>query len=509
MAEPSSDAHGGRAVATLAGVHKTFGTVRALDDVSFEVAPGEIHALLGHNGAGKSTVVGVLAGVHGPERGEVRIGGQALRPSPAAALALGVRCIFQHRTLFPNISVAENVAMLDRARFGYSRRRARQLARRRLARLQCSIDIEQDAGELAAGEAQEVDIARGLDDRCRLLILDEPTSSLSAREVERLLEVITQVRALDVGVLFISHDLDICERIADRITVLRDGRIVASGPSAGFSRHDLVGHMLGAGYEDPRAAASGPGQTTGESNGVLRVGLHGVRGHRLQPVSVKLHAGEVTAITGALGSGFEEFARLLAGVHRPTAGFIELDGRRVELRSPRQALRAGIAYVPDDRAKQGVFAQLLPTRQIWLSRIVLSRNPIIRLSRERRQAVAAGTAVGIRRQDLERPAWTLSGGNQQKIMLARCLAVEPRVLVAQEPTAGVDVGSRASVHELLRETAGNGAAVVLVTSDAKEVEEVADRVIVVRRGHIALDTRTFNEGLVVAESIGHRENGSD
>jgi rhamnose transport system ATP-binding protein len=495
-------------VAAVEDLAKTFGATRALRGVRLDVREGEVHALIGHNGAGKSTVVKILAGALKPDSGRVTIGGEPMKPSPASALQLGVRCIYQERTLFPNCSVAENIAMLRRGKAWYSAAHARRIARARLELLGCTLDVRRRAGSLSIGEAQEVDIARALDERCRLLILDEPTSSLSAREVQRLLEVMEQARTFGVGMLFVSHELDVVQRIADRITILRDGAVAAQGRATAFSKSDLVEHMLGATHELERAAqlAAHNRHVTelamAGADGPPALVLRGVASGRLGSTDLELHAGEVVGVTGSLGSGVEDLARVLAGLVQPGTGELEVRGRAVRLRSPRHALRLGIAYVPDDRHRKGVFGNLLPVRQIGLSKMILSRRVFLEPGTERRDALRVAGSVGLSDRDAQRFPSTLSGGNQQKVMLARCLATRPSVLVAHEPTVGVDVGSRAATHGLLRALAEDGVAVVLISSDADEIVEVADRAVVVRRGRVVLDARRFDESRIVRETLG-------
>lgn len=505
----SANNGGERSAARLEGVAKRFGAIRALDDISLELRRGEIHALIGHNGAGKSTIVKILAGALAPDRGDVRIGGQALRPTPASALGLGVRCIFQQRTLFPNCSVAENIAAGSRRPGWYSEARSRRIARARLARLDCHIDESRLAETLSIGEAQEVDIARALDESCRLLILDEPTSSLPAREVTRLLEVMKQIRQLGVGLLFISHELEVVRRIADRVTILRDGKVAAAGPMTGFTKGALIDEMLGTESSQERGAAqsavSAPARRLAPPERLVRMTATDLEGDTLGKTSIEIVGGEVLGVTGSLGSGVTELARLLSGVTRPRGGRLALNGADLRLRSPRQALKHGIAYLSDDRLGTGLFTNLLPYRQIGLSQIALRRQPVLDLREERRRALATAASVGLAKRDAVRPVTTLSGGNQQKVLIARCIAARPKVLIAHEPTVGVDVGSRAAIHGLLRGLAEEGVGVVVLSSDAEEIVEVADRALVLRLGAVVGDLRRFDEGQLIRESLGSDE----
>jgi len=486
-------------------VSKRFGAIRALNDASLEVAAGQVHALLGHNGAGKSTLVKLLAGAISPDQGSISIGGAPLSASPAAALERGVRCIYQRRTLFPNCTVAENVAMGGRRRLWYSEARSRRIAGARLARLGCRIDTTRTAGSLSVGEAQEVDIARSLDDGCRLLILDEPTSSLSAPEIDRLLEVIRQVRSAGVGILFVSHELEVVCAIADRITVLRDGGVAMCEDASRFTKQDLVSYMLGSAEHDPGSRQGDARPVVDEpsvASQVNRLKLADVSCGPLEGLTIEAKGNEVLGVTGSLGSGTEEVGALLAGRRSPRAGKLVLNGKEIRLRAPRAALRHGIAYIPEDRNRLGLFANLAAADQIGLSRLALRGQPLISPTVERRKAVDVAARVGLKERDALRPVLDLSGGNQQKVMLARCLAIRPKVLVAHEPTVGVDVGSRAAIHGLLRSLASEGVVVIVISSDAEEIVEVADRAVVLHGGKVVADATEFDEGELVRQALG-------
>jgi ABC-type sugar transport system ATPase subunit len=484
-------------VAEAVEVTKRYGATLALDGVTMTIARGQIEALVGHNGAGKSTLVGVLAGAVAADEGAVRIGGATLRARPAEALRLGVRCIYQHRTLMPNLSVAENVTVLERPGLRRQRRAERDVARRRLQLLDSDLDPRRLVRGLNPGEAQEVEIARGLDGDARLLILDEPTASLSGREADRLRQVLLQLRAAGIGLLLVSHDLDYVLSVADRVTILRDGRAVMSCTAAGLTRDRLVAEMLGD-VEEPVECERGHCPIGAPVISAKAVST----GRRLDRVDVDACAGEVLGITGVVGSGIDELARILAGAVRPESGVLAIRGRPTELRSPRQALKRGIAYLPDDRASAGLFPNLTATQQVGLTRLAISRTSVLRRGRDRREARKLLMPMGFQSRWLSSRPSRLSGGNQQKILVARSLMAAPSALIAHEPTTGVDVGARAEIHAQLRALAATGVAVIVVSSDAEEVAVVADRAIVLRNGMVVAAIDRPSEQELIAATTG-------
>lgn len=484
-------------VAGVEGITKSFGANDVLKDVSFSIGAGEVVALVGHNGAGKSTLAAIISGALAPDRGSVAIAGEPLSPRPAEALRLGVRCVYQHRTLVPSLSVAENVAAYDGTGMIRRRREEGELARRRLAALECGVDVHARVEELSAGEAQEVEIARGLDEHAKLLILDEPTASLSARESERLLRVTGSLVKSGIGQLLVSHDIDYVLEAADRVVVLREGRLVHDGPASELTRRDLLKVMLEGEFDEAEVRAPRPAPS-----GAPLLAFCGLTTETLQEVDAAVFRGEVLGFTGVLGSGVEDIARIATGQSRPISGQLMLDEEKIVLRSPRQALKHGIALVPGDRARLGLFPNLSIAHQIGLASMALERSFVLHRRREARVAAETAAAVQLPHNRLPLDPAQLSGGNQQKVIVGRVLDAKPSVLVAHEPTVGVDVGARAAIHQRIRAMASDGAAVIVASSDPEEVSIVCDRVLVLREGRIVLEAGPGEERRLVAAAMG-------
>ncbi|HEX6884467.1 MAG TPA: sugar ABC transporter ATP-binding protein [Planctomycetota bacterium] len=465
----------------LRGVAKRFGAIQALGGVDLDLRSGEVHALLGENGAGKSTLIKVVAGVHAPDAGSVEVRGAPVHTfTPRHAAALGVAVLHQHASLFDELSVAENLFFgRDGAWIDWRARRAR--ARAALAELDLALDPDERCGALSPAQKKEVELARALSIGAPILVLDEPTAVLAAREAERLLATILRLRARGVGVLLISHRLEEVERVADRLTVLRDGRSVWSGAAGALARDELVRHMVGrrvdAARPDAPAGAGAP-VLVARGLGSARLGLAGI--------DLELRAGEVLGLGGLVGAGRSELAACLFGLARPDAGTLELDGRPYRPRSPRAAIERGLVLVPEDRARDGlVLAATVRENAVlpWLARLV--RAGLVHRPSEEALAAKAVAAMDVR-ATLAARAGDLSGGNQQKLALGKWLGdAPPRVLVLDEPTQGVDVGGRAEIHARVRALAARGAAVLLISSDLEELLALAERIAVLRRGRLA------------------------
>ncbi len=457
---------------------KAFAGVRALDGVDFDVAAGEIHALVGENGAGKSTLVKILGGALRPDAGDVRLDGAPLPlGDPLAVRRRGVSLVYQELALVPHLSVADNV-FLGRER-GWPCLRRVEMARAVdavLADLGADIDSAAPAGALSVGHQQIVEIARALATDAKVLILDEPTAALSPAEVARLFAVLRRLRARGLAIVFITHRLDEVLAIADRVTVLRDGRGVASAPAGALDRAQIVRWMVGREVTEARPARrSAPGPPVLE-----------VRGLRSPPavrdVSLTVRAGEVVGLTGLVGAGRSSAALALVGARR-AAGEVRLDGRQVRFRSPAEAMAHGVVYVTEDRRARGLWPFLSVEANLTFAALGrLTRFGLLVPARERATAAEAVRRFGIRAADLRLPVAALSGGNQQKVLLARFLVEPRRLVVLDEPTRGVDVGARAEVHALIDRLAGEGAAVLLVSSDLTEVLALCDPVVVMRDG---------------------------
>jgi ribose transport system ATP-binding protein len=476
------EASGGELLA-LRGVIKRFGGVAALGGVDFDLRRGEIHALLGENGAGKSTLIKVLGGIHIPDAGTIHVDGQPARIRRVAdADRHGIRLIHQELSLSPNLSIADNIYMgREPHRLGLLlRRRMHADARALIASL--GLDelpaVETQVSRLTVAQQQLVEIARALSCRARILVLDEPTSSLSVAETEALFVTLQRLRSQGVGIIYISHRLEEIARLADRITVLRDGKAVGTQPASQLNRRELVQWMVGHTVQDelPRPT-SVPGEAALKVSGLRNAAIH--------DVSFELRYGEILGLAGLVGSGRSELARAIFGIDRLHSGEILLDGRPQAIRGPRDALGAGIVLVPEDRKVQGLvmthsagFNLALP----WLREWIGLAGP----SQRRRQAIIdrAIQSFAIRTADPELRIDSLSGGNQQKVLVGRWMEQRPKVLILDEPTRGVDVAAREEMFQIIASLVQDGLAVLLISSDLSEVLGMSHRVAVYRDGRI-------------------------
>jgi len=464
-------------------VSKAFPGVRALDSVSLRLDVGEVHALVGENGSGKSTLAKCLSGTYQPDAGEILYRGQVVQlRDPNAAQNLGVATFYQELSLVPSLSVAENVH-LDRlpGRGGLvSWRLARRRAREALERLEVSIDADRTVGDLSVAEQQLVEIAKAISiGDISLLILDEPTAALGPGEVERLHRVV-RVLAQDAAVLYISHRLEEVLSVADVVTVIRDGRFVGERRTAEASVRDVATMMIGTELEDyfGRERAGGEDTPLLEARDLRTE--NGVNG-----ASFVVGRSEVLGLGGLIGSGRTEIARALFGADRLTHGEILLEGRRLRLRSPTDAIAAGIALLPENRKADGLFFNLLAPPNISIARLgAVSHGPFLQLGKESRRARTLLRELRLSRSAERRNVSFLSGGNQQKLVLARWLFAEARVLILDEPTQGIDVGAKREIYGLIDELTSRGAGIVLISSDYPELLSLSDRTVVVRDGLI-------------------------
>jgi rhamnose transport system ATP-binding protein len=474
---------------TVQAISKSYAGVRALRDVSFELRAGEVHALVGENGAGKSTLIKIITGATEADSGEIKIDGRVVEANnPARAKALGVAAIYQQPALFPDLSVAENIALglegLDgrggfwqRVDWRARRTRAAELLRHAGAR----IDPEATTNTLTMPEQQLVEIARALGARARVLIMDEPTASLTAREVESLFQTIGDLRASGVGIIYISHRLDELFAVADRVTVLRDGRVIETRMMADVDRGELIRLMVGRELE-----AVFPKREVEIGDVLFAARELGCSASGVRDVNFELRAGEILGFAGLVGAGRTELAQTLFGLTPADSGSILLRGAEVEIDSPARAVSHGIAYVPEDRRRHGVILEM----PIWKNTTLavlreLSRNGFLRFAEERALAARLVARLGVKTPSLYVPAGNLSGGNQQKVALSRWLATEPRVLILDEPTQGLDVGAKAEVHRLMVELAAEGMGVIMISSELPEILGMSDRVCVMRGGTVA------------------------
>jgi ribose transport system ATP-binding protein len=480
----------------MEGITKRFAGATALDGVDFTLQAGEVHALVGENGAGKSTLVKVMTGVYRRDAGRLWLGGTPVDfDTPAAAQAAGVVAVHQEIHLLRYRTVAENICLgREPRRFGLVDWRAvRAEAERALAALgpeaaTLGIDPRATLGALNTARQQLVAIARALSLGARVLVLDEPTSSLADREVTLLYEVVRRLRGAGVGVVYISHRFDELYALCDRVTVLRDGRLVATRPLAGLERVDLVALMLGKTRDAVRAggatgfghraapAAAGAGAPLLEARRLRR-------GARLRDVSVDVRAGEIVGLAGLLGAGRSETARALFGAEPAEDGEARLGGRAFAPRTPDDAIGAGVAFLSEDRKAEGIIPELSVRENLTLAALpTLTRAGVVSRARQRALVDRFVRRLGIKTRDVDQPVRELSGGNQQKVLIARWLATEPRLLLLDEPTRGIDVGAKAEIQGLVRELAESGMAVLMASSELEELVEGCARVVVLRDG---------------------------
>ena len=466
----------------IVGVSKRFDATQALDDVSLALHAGEIHALLGENGAGKSTLIKVMTGIYPPDRGSIVMnGGELTLRTGAEAQRYGIAAIYQEPAIFPDLNVAENIFLGHRNRGALMRwRRMHREAEELLGQLDVNLDVRALASTLSVAGQQAVEIAKAISLDVRVLIMDEPTAALSAHEVDRLFRQVRDLSARGVAVLFISHRLDEVFELADRITVLRDGRLISSRSRREATPEQVIRDMVGRDVADFFARSDhAPDET------VLRVEDLG-RDGAFSGVSFEVRRGEVLGLAGLVGAGRTDVALALFGIAPADSGRLELEGREVQIRSPHQAMRQGIAYLSEDRRQRGLSMPQSVTANITLAtlRRYVSRLRLLDSSAERSVADGFRRMLSIRTPSLETPVDQLSGGNQQKTMLAKWLTTEPTVLILDEPTRGIDVGAKAEVHHIVDELARSGLAIVLISSELPEVLGMSDRVLVMREGQV-------------------------
>lgn len=491
---------------TLRGAAKNFGGVRALRGVDFELQVGEVHALLGENGAGKSTLIKIITGAHQPDSGEIIVQGRTLRGlTPALAQQLGIACIYQQPALFPDLTVAENIGLrLEPSRACRRidwRARDRQAAEL-LQRVGATIPPDSEVRTLSMPEQQLVEIACAVGAGARIVIMDEPTASLTNREQERLFTVVRELRGNGVGVIYISHRLEEIFTLADRVTVLRDGESVGTHPVGGMTEAGLIKLMVGrevAQLYPP--AESAPGKT------VVSLRNLGCVASAVRNVTFDVRAGEVFGLAGLVGAGRTELARILFGLTPASNGDILLDGQRIAPQSPQEAVAHGIAYVPEDRRRHGVVLEL-PIAQNMTMAIHRRLFPAawLRFGRERSLALDFVRDLAVKCAGPEAPGGSLSGGNQQKVSLARWLATKPKLLILDEPTQGVDVGAKSEIHKIIRRLAKDGLAVIMISSDLPEVLGMSDCIGVMRGGTLTAILPGGSEAsAVMAAALGQGE----
>ncbi|WP_407308874.1 sugar ABC transporter ATP-binding protein [Desulfosporosinus sp. SB140] len=468
----------------LKNISKTFGGIKALDEVSLEIKKGEVHALVGENGAGKSTLIKVLAGVHFPDEGaEIYINGkQAIIKNPLDSIRKGISVIYQDISLFPNLTVAENICIgnnsIWRKKLDWGK--ITQLAEAAIDKVGFKLNPATILKDLNVASQQIVAIARAISFNASLIIMDEPTSSLSSREVENLYKIIDNLRKANIAILFISHKFDEIYRVADRVTVLRDGKYIASHAIDEVNEQELIRLMVGrdVAYQQMNAR-------TAYNEDILLVKSLNKKGN-FRNISFSLKKGEILGITGLVGSGRTELAKALFGLNKPDSGEIFIEGNPVTVSSPSDALTHGIGYVPENRQLEGLILKDSVFRNITLPildkichRMFIDRKKSLKIAEEYIEK------LDLRPHDPLKETRFLSGGNQQKVVLAKWLVTSPRILITDEPTNGVDIGAKIEIHKVLRELADNGIGVIVISSELPEILALSDRVLIMRQGTVA------------------------
>ncbi|MHC5015436.1 MAG: sugar ABC transporter ATP-binding protein [Planctomycetota bacterium] len=488
----------------MTGIRKVFGRHCVLDDVNFDLRAGEVHVLAGENGAGKSTLIKILGGVHRPDAGQVRIAGRAVRVrSPREATSAGVAIIHQELSLVPWLSVADNIFLgRETSRAGWlSRRRARSQAMRLLQELGLQLDVRRPVGDLPISIQQMIEVAKALSRDARVIVMDEPSSALNQPEVERLFARVAGLKARGCGTVYITHRLEEIFRVADRITVLRDGRRIITAPVGDLPAAELIRCMIGrdlAGHLPDRR------HTVGD----VRLAVADCTVAAAEPgrpavvdgVAFEVRAGEILGIGGLQGSGASDLLRALFGAHgRRASARLEIDGRRVRVRSPRDAISRGMALLTNDRQRTGLVLGMDVAANTTLASLDrVSPGGWLSRGRELQRTGESTRALQLRAASLRQPVATLSGGNQQKVVLAKWLSTEPRILLLDEPTRGVDVGAKREIYELMNEWSRQGHAIVLITSELPELLQMSDRIMVMHRGRAV---RTLGRDEATAETV--------
>ena len=491
-------------VLQVRGLSKAFPGVRALDAVSFAVTAGEVHALIGENGAGKSTLLKILSGIYRADSGEVLINGaHADLSSPKAARRAGIAMIHQELQQVPELDVAQNMFLGESlTRFGMFTDKAatRQRAREVLAQLDPTIDVGAKIGTLRVAQRQIVEIAKALLANARVIAMDEPTSSLTPREFERLAEVIAELAGRGVSVIYVSHKLDEVFRVASRATVLRDGQKVGEADLGKTTESQLVAMMVG------RELLAHPHTSYAKSDVVLDVkGL--TRGAAVRDVSFDLHKGEVLGIAGLVGAGRTELVRLIAGVDKSESGEIKVRGEVRRFGTPRDAIEGGIALLPEERKKDGIIPLRSVTSNVALPRLgYLTHFGLVKTAEVRATVDRLTEKVSLRPRDIDRPIRLFSGGNQQKAIICRWLMAQAQILIFDEPTRGIDVGAKSEIYRLIEELAAEGRSIMVVSSELPEILRVADRVLVMRRGEATaiLDRKDLSEETIMRHAVSGR-----
>ncbi len=496
-----------RALVSAVGIYKHYGGIRALADVSLEIAPAEVHALVGENGAGKSTLVKIMTGAEKQDAGQVLIDGTEAALNPEKARELGIGAVYQEPSLIPALTVLENVFLGSEKQVRLrllDHRRMRREAAAALDRIGARIRLETEVASLSVADRQLVEIARALVLQARVLIFDEPSAVLSGIELERVFHVIKELRSHGLGILYISHRLAEIFELADRATVLKDGRVVASRPVRELSMPDLIRLMVG------RDIGGRPSRPESSRAKVVLTVENLVLGQDREPISFRLHAGEVLGLAGLVGSGRTRLANALGGIRAARGGVVSRNGQPVRLKRPSDAMRNGIAVIPEDRKREGLILGHSVRENLALPSLRdLSAMGMVRSKAERRFASEAVKAFGVRPPLIDVASGTLSGGNQQKVVLGKWLVREPaaEVVVLDEPTRGVDVGAKYEIYNLIDKLVSRGSGVLLISSELPEIIAMSDRVLVMSAGNIVgeLDRSEFSEERILRLAVLGRE----
>jgi len=481
----------------LTNVSKSFAGVHALRGVHFELRPGEVHALLGENGAGKSTLVKVITGVHQPDTGEIYLNDQRIHlADPRQATALGISAIYQELSTFPDLDIAENIFAGRRPIMASGLvdwRRMYRDAEQLLSSLGVHLDLKTKARYLSVAQQQMVEIARALSVNARILIMDEPTSALTLNEVADLFQIVRRLRENGTAILFISHRLEELFEIADRVTVLRDGAYVDTRSMDGVTQEELIRMMVGRTVKElfPKKDVK-VGEVVLRVNNLTRKGA-------FRNVAFELHKGEILGMAGLVGAGRTEVSQAIFGVIPADEGTIEIEGKALRITSPRQAMECGLAYVPEDRQHHGLVLPMDITDNVTLPILSrFSRWGWLATTSAQQAAYDAVTQMEVRATTVWQKVRELSGGNQQKVVLAKWLSTHPRILILDEPTRGIDVGTKAAVHSLMSELAAQGIAILMISSELPEILGMSDRILVMHDGQV---TGLFNRSEATQEKI--------
>ena len=490
---------------SVTDVTKSYAGVQALKSASFDLQAGEVHALIGENGAGKSTLIKIITGAVEADGGEIKLNGRTVKHiSPRAAKQLGIAAIYQQPALFPELTVAENIAIGLEQKGLWAPidwRERRRHAAELLARVGAKIDVDTEAGVLTMPQQQLVEIARALGAEASVLIFDEPTASLSEEDTQNLFKVIRELRAQGVGMIYISHRLEELPVIADRVTVLRDGRSIDTRLMSEVNRQQLIQLMVGR-----ELSAVFPKKQVAFGEVVLELRGVGCSAAGVHDVNLSVRAGEIVGLAGLVGAGRTELARIIFGLTPADEGEIWLRGRHIQIEDPAQAIASGIAYVPEDRRRHGVILPMAVCPNITLASLDrLTSFGSLDFRREKEIAVDYTRRFGIKTPSIFVPVANLSGGNQQKVALSRWLVTKPAVLILDEPTQGIDVGAKSEIHALMTELAGQSTAILMISSELPEILGMSDRAAVMHGGTIfgMLDRAQATQSKVLALALGH------